>query len=101
VHGEKMSPEQIRAAYRRRHGRHVLLMFLWVAYCIGLLWSNVVPDDMKAWFLFGGVVGFGAVAMVNWRCPNCGYQFGRTLSESECPACHAQFQEGAWPGAAA
>jgi hypothetical protein len=95
------SPTEIRAEYRRRHLIHLVLVALWTVYLPVMVFGGLVPEDQIMLYVFGGMAVLLPIDLINWRCPNCGHSFGRSFSEPDCPVCHAQFREGAPPGAAA
>ena len=94
---ERKSPEWIRAEYERRRVRHLVIIGSWTVYLLIVLWGRVLPGEHEFLYVFGGAIVFALVGIPNWRCPGCGHFFGRTLSESSCPACHAELGQGGRP----
>jgi hypothetical protein len=77
----------VRAEYRRRKKKLHLLLVGWMIYGMLILWMGVVPFDLLPYFLFGGLIVFGGVSSMLWRCPNCGTSFGRSWWMDACPRC--------------
>lgn len=84
--------------FERRLGRQRVLGFLLIAALLLLMLARAaiewnwprpfgVPHQRllaAAWILIAVVLPLG---LLNWRCPNCRRNLGRTLSLRQCPRC--------------
>ena len=82
--------DRIQREYDRRWSRHIaaivvcLVYLLTVGFGLSSLEGRVILMPV-------GIIVCALYDARNWRCPNCRYQFGRTLWQSRCPSCGVGF----------
>ena len=85
--------EAIKAAYRGKKLRQILLIFPIVGVIFVLSWSKEEPEPFGFPAEQVQMVGFALVAVAllfsfwNWRCPACHKYLGKKISHRFCDQC--------------
>ncbi len=65
----------------------VVLLALRVADALDWRWPPAVPRERVVWWTLAGLAIVLPLGLLNWRCPRCRRNLGRSMSIRQCPRC--------------
>lgn len=83
--------DQIVREYERRWVQHLWANAITLVYLVAVVALAGISLPVRAALLIGGAVVLVVLEARNWRCPNCGRPFGRSLWKTRCPNCQVPF----------